>query len=121
MSDTAVNPTVVGPLDTMPELMKVPVAASQTYRKGTPYYMSGGQATVCVDDAIPAGQFAHDVTTAVAANTLVEVYKWSVGVRLEIFVVASGTASTIANSNLGLAYDLEMVGTAPTAGALMDK
>lgn len=116
----AVNPIIVGPLNKQPELTLVPVASSQTYVKGAPFYFSSGQATIVADGKIPNGQFATDVSTAVAANTYVPVYMWNVGTRLEIYVTTTGSASAITYANLGICYDLEVIGTDVSLIAYID-
>lgn len=121
MSWTAVNPKIIGSLGVnLAKKCQVRVAASQTYKKGTPFVMTSGQATIATDDAVPWGQFATDVATAVAANTLVDAWKWEVGTKLEIYVCTNGTASAIDYTAIGNAYDLEMIGTAPTEVAYLD-
>lgn len=113
----AVNPRILN-MDTV-ELVSVQ-DSGLTGRKGTPIVLSSGQAAIATDDQIPYGCLAEDITTANAAGTYIDVYRWSVGTRLEIYVCTNGTASAIGTANKGLCYDLEMIGTAPNEVAYLD-
>lgn len=117
----AVNPIVVGPLDEMPELTKVPVAAAQTYRKGQPFIMASGEATLCTVGDIPSGQFAEDCLAAVAQDTYIWVYRWNVGTRLEMYVVnTTGVEAAITYASVGTKCDLDTIGSTTSLIAYVD-
>ena len=117
---TAVNPIIVGTKH-IPELRKnLPVAASQTWKKGTPVIITSGEVTICTDGDIPCGQAADDITTAQTQGTDVGVILWNVGTRLEMYVYSGDTPTAAAASQLGVAYDLRILNSTTTAVGTID-
>ena len=115
---TAVNPKVLD-LNTV-ALRKCKAATSLQGRKGMPVKMSSGQIAACSDDEVPWGLLAEDVEDAATANDAVDVYQLFPGSMLEIYVCSSGSATAITTANIGLAYDLEMIGSAPNEIGYLD-
>ena len=120
---TAVNPLVVGPLDDIPEKKAFPVAAAQTWKKGTPVYINGGAVTIVTNGTIPVGQAADDIVTPTTGSD-VWVNMWNIGTRLEMYVATRATGSTVAcaatAAMIGVEYDLAVLGTGATLVAYMD-
>lgn len=108
MSITAVNPRII---DGTAEEVTAPVAASQTWSKGCPVILTAGALTQCAAGDIPSGLASEDIA-APAETSMQKFWRFNIGTRMEIYVYNAASASAIAASNLGIAYDLQMIGIA---------
>lgn len=92
-------------IDGTGELRSLPVAASQTWNKGTPVTVATGLVSILTDGDIPIGLAADDIATAQAANTHVNVLCFNKGTRIEAYTCATGSSSAVEDANLNNCYD----------------
>ena len=107
MARVAVNPTVLaGDSDgTGLELIPVLATNSKTWKKGELGYFTSGAVSPVVTTGVTSADciFADDQSTSTSATT-VWVYLLRPGVRMLIYVSATGVAGTAASATLGTKY-----------------
>lgn len=91
-----------------PQIVKVPEAASQSYKAGEFVYLASGKATACADDATTIlGMAAHDATGTTDADAFV--YAANTDTVFEANVYHSTAASAItAITQVGVNYALQV-------------
>ena len=116
MAITAVNPRIV---DGTAELKDAPVASTQTWSKGAPVILTAGALTLCADGDIPSGLAAEDIA-APTTSSRQKYWAFNVGTRVEMYVASGGSASAITTANVGIAYDLQVIGSAASLVGYLD-
>lgn len=115
---SARNPRIV---DGTGELRSLPVAASQTWSKGTPVTVVSGLVSILTDAAYPIGLAADDITTAQDANTHVNVICFVEGTRIEACMSNGASASTAVDAYLNNCYDWQAVGSTTSLIGYIDR